>query len=488
MSSPSPAVVSDRAAGAIVASACGDALGAPWEFGPSLDSATPLAMTGGGPFGFEPGEWTDDTQMALAILTPLASGDRDPVAVERGFLEWFWSGPQDVGNQTRSVLGSGAPLIEAAQEYQRSHIESAGNGGLMRIAPVALAYPNDSAKIAAYAREVTALTHADPDCLDASVLWALAVDRCIHEAPNSTEPWDFAETVRAGLPHLATERRERWSTLIQEAESRPAADFSNNGWVIHAFQAALAAIVQTPVPLGAAPCRHLADAIEAAVRCGGDTDTVAAISGSLLGARWGETAVPARWRSVVFGHRAYGQPQLRVADLDAMARLALTGGRPDAQGWPGVGALSEYYGQRFGTQEISETIEEVTFGNVAGLQSALDSGSDVVVSLCRMGTGDVPQGVEHFSVGLIDSDIDDNPNLPFVLADTADFIASKVATGRHVYVHCVKAESRTPAIAAAYLARCRGRSLEEAWRASQSLTTFTPSPMMKEGVRASLTV
>ena len=90
----------DRAVGAVLASAAGDALGAPHEFGPALDPATSLAMTGGGPFRWAPGEWTDDTQTALTILEPLSRGlgarcHADEVA--RGLLAWFESRPPDVG-------------------------------------------------------------------------------------------------------------------------------------------------------------------------------------------------------------------------------------------------------------------------------------------------------------------------------------------------------------------------------------------------------
>src|SRR5947207_3337566 len=82
--------------------------------------------------------------------------------------------------------------------------------------------------------------------------------------------------------------------------------------------------------------------------------------------------------------------------------------------------------------------------------AAVQSGNDVVVSPCRMGTDDVPGDVEDQVVGLIDSGGADNPNLSFLLADTADFIATRVAQGRSVYTHCVAADTRAPAVAAAY--------------------------------------
>jgi ADP-ribosylglycohydrolase len=155
----------------------------------------------------------------------------------------------------------------------------------MRIAPAGLSCPGDQPSISAYAEHTTALTHPHVDCLDASVLWAVAIDQTIHHAPASQQPWDFARAVRHGLKFLPEERQDRRNQLIDEASETPAVEFTNNGWVIHAFQAALAAIVQTPVPTADAACEHLVNAIEAAVRCGNGADTVAAIAGALLGAR-----------------------------------------------------------------------------------------------------------------------------------------------------------------------------------------------------------
>ena len=95
------------------------------------------------------------------------------------------------------------------------------------------------------------------------------------------------------------------------------------------------------------------------------------------------------------------------------------------------------------------------------VEGAIDDGATVVVSLCRMGTHDVPPEVEQHTIGLIDTNAADNPNLVFVLRDTAATIDDLVRAGERVFVHCVAAENRTPAIAAAYL-MTRGASLDDA--------------------------
>ena len=208
--------------------------------------------------------------------------------------------------------------------------------------------------------------------------------------------------------------------------------------------------------------RHLVDALRLAARSGGDTDTVAAIAGSLLGARWGATAVPLSWRRVLHGRRTYDDPALRAADLETMARLAVRGG----QAGPGRLARCGDDARRT-TPTTSPDAPSSRRSTAPGsatppaLPRALEQGATAVVSLCRMGTADVPAGVEHLTVALLDTTRDDNPNLAFVLADTAETVAELVDAGERVFVHCVAAENRTPAIAAAYL-MVRGADPHEA--------------------------
>jgi protein-tyrosine phosphatase len=110
-----------------------------------------------------------------------------------------------------------------------------------------------------------------------------------------------------------------------------------------------------------------------------------------------------------------------------------------------------HYAAKFGSRQVVKEIEGAWFGNVVGLPETLDRGATALVSLCRMGTADVPAGVEHLTVALLDTTAEDNPNLSFVLADTARTVAELLDEGRRVFVHCVAAENRTPAVAAAYL-------------------------------------
>lgn len=131
----------DRACGTLLASAAGDALGAPYEFGPPLPAPEPVGMVGGGDFSWAPGEWTDDTAMATAIAEVAATGAalRDEQAqglIVRRWCEWA-SDAKDVGIQTREVLRDaagrdGQPTAQRARDaataLHRGSGRSGGNG------------------------------------------------------------------------------------------------------------------------------------------------------------------------------------------------------------------------------------------------------------------------------------------------------------------------------------------------------------------------
>ena len=231
----------------------------------------------------------------------------------------------------------------------------------------------------------------------------------------------------------------------------PSEFHTSNGWVVDALPAAVATITTAGADGSDLDCSHLAEALKLAARSGGDTDTLAAIAGSLLGARWGASAVPLAWRRRLHGRRLYGEPPLRCGDLEQLARLGVNGGHPDPQGWPGIEEMIPHYVERFRLSPLVVEIDGVLFGNAAGIHPAIERGATAVVSLCRMGTSDIPDGVEHLTVPLIDTTLADNPNLAFVLADTARMVAELANSGERMFVHCVASENRTPTIAAAYL-------------------------------------
>src|SRR3984957_18665198 len=126
----------DRCAGVLVGLAAGDALGAGYEFDRVPPKIGRIGMIGGGLGPWEPGEWTDDTEMALCIAEVAASGRLDPLAVGQRFLDWYAGSPKDVGNQTAAVLGAAGTAGElpavAVRHFAGHPRSSAGNGSLMR--------------------------------------------------------------------------------------------------------------------------------------------------------------------------------------------------------------------------------------------------------------------------------------------------------------------------------------------------------------------
>jgi ADP-ribosyl-[dinitrogen reductase] hydrolase len=328
--------ISDRAAGVLLGGAVGDALGVPYEFAtPPAVGVVPV-MSGGGLGDYAPGEWSDDTQMACCVAEVLADGGDlcSPEGLEREgyrFMDWLDLPPADIGVQTSTVLrlarvdrlrtgGAFVPFerfFEHSVAYAANHEHAAGNGALMRTGPVALGSLQDQVRTATAARLVARLTHADPLAGDSCVLWSEAIRVAVTE-----ERFNFT----AGLDLLPVERQPQWSAWIGEAMAPdagpvPGARFRPNGFTVTALQAAIAAIHHTPIP-ERRPDQHLADALCNAARIGDDTDTIAAIAGALLGARWGASAVPKEWAKAV-----HGWPDYTARDLQKIAGHVLAGSR-----------------------------------------------------------------------------------------------------------------------------------------------------------------
>lgn len=291
----------DGALGAIVGSACGDALGAPYEFKPPLDKSIEVVMEGGS--GWQPGEWTDDTAMAVPILQAVAVGKNllDAKTQDEIVAAWYeWSrDANDVGIQTRQVLNSlREPFLaidckDAAMKVHNQTGRSGGNGSLMRTAPVALAFIGDADGLWRAANEISALTHFDPETGEACGLWCLAIRETILSGEMASP--------EIGFEYLHPDRRQHWQQILEEAESNEAVTFENNGWVRHAFQAAWSICSKARTNQNV----FYAELISEAVRVGNDTDTVAAIAGGLLGAHFGLEGIPDDWVQLLNGYPNY---------------------------------------------------------------------------------------------------------------------------------------------------------------------------------------
>lgn len=451
----------DRAAGVLLAAACGDALGVPYEFAPRLTQKQTPQMIGGGLGPYAPGEYSDDTQMAVSIAQALANSQsgtiQDPHILNEiadAFLNWYRTGATDIGAQTSTVLGKtrqdgGTPWVAAsmlnrARDLWNSGRPAAGNGSLMRTGPIGLYDLHDAEETADAARLVSDLTHADPLAEDACVIWCEGIRHAVLHATF--------DGIRAGVELLPEQRREWWHTRLDEAETHDAYAFTNNGFVVSALQAAWSAITRTPVPAddpakGIFAADHLRLALEAAVRAGNDTDTVATIAGSLLGARWGASAVPWHWQRSV-----HGWPELNARDLIGLGVRISRYNTPDRQGWP---QAKHHPRDAYALKPFQVTHphdDGVILGNLALADEDPDAlNVDAVVSLCRVGSADfahIPTR-DHLQIWLVDRP-GANAQGHFTLNQAARAVHGLRQEGKRVLLHCVAGRSRTPTAAARY--------------------------------------
>ncbi len=486
-----------RAAGAMLGMAVGDALGAPYEFGAQRPGVTfdgtDADMVGGGSFGWERGEWTDDTSMGMPILRAVAEGqdlldESSQDGIGRAWAIWARTAP-DVGIQTSAVLNgavlNGASDATAAQLRERARLQherdgrSGGNGSVMRTAPVGFAYlakPDGLERVARAANEIAALTHWEDDARDAAALWS----GMIHLAVR-----DGGFEVAQALDVLSEPARARWDGLLGEADGADPDSFQKNGWVVHAVQAAWAAIRAgglDPADRATHTPEAFRQALNQAVDIHNDTDTVAAIAGGLAGALVGAQAIPLGWTRRLHGWGGEGRVA-RANELTRLALLATRGGRAGDQGWPAAPRY-DYAGYGRIDHWVRHPHDEGVLVGAVGVLDDLPAQVDAVVSMCRLGTEQVPERIganNRQEVWLIDSESsDDNPHLGFALEQAASAVAAYRAEGKTVYLHCVQAISRTPTVAALYAARHRGVTTADALAELQSvLPSAVPNPAFR---------
>lgn len=447
----------DRAVGVLVGAAAGDALGAGYEFGGFVPSDHPVAMIGGGRGRFQPGEWTADTSMAIAVAEALAARanlrfeNSLDALVER--WQWWARNAKDVERRTWEILlaaGQRGATAHAVRDEAAAFADRTGrpasSGVLTRAAPVALRYLDDERGLVTVARAVSELTHPGPDSADACVLWCAAIRHAV-----LTGQLD----IRIGLNHIDSQRRELWRSRIDDAERAKPSEFADtNSHVVPAMQCAWSAIVTTSVPIECPSAEvfradHLRLVLEAAVRAGGDTDTVASAAGGLLGARHGVSAVPWQWRLALKGWPGLNTHLLahlatKIVDSEVIRRFDYTHGA-----------------RREPPRPMRHPRDDYLWIGAAASLDKLPKGIDAVVSLCRVADGRIPCGVTHLDVGL-EGERGANANLDFVLLDTVRAIEGLRAEGREVFVHDWTVTNRAPAVAALYGSRRRDIDIFEA--------------------------
>ena len=276
--------IRDRAIGALLGLAVGDAVGTTLEF--KLRDTYPLLtdMVGGGPFDLKPGQWTDDTAMALALADSLAAcGGLDEQDLLSRFSEWWRKGTYSCTGSCFDIGGTTAQAIRRWEQTKADHCgstdpNSAGNGSLMRLSPVAIRYHGDRPALRDAAARQSRTTHAAAEAVDACVVYAEMIADAIEGRPRSevlashVGPWSGA---------IGPIAKGSW-------RGKPRGDVSASGYVAHAMEAALWSVGRAP---------RFERAVLHAANLGQDADTTAAIAGQLAGALGGQSAIPDAWLS-----------------------------------------------------------------------------------------------------------------------------------------------------------------------------------------------
>ncbi len=281
----------DRRLGALLGLAIGDALGAAVEFKPPGTFEPVTGYRAGGPHGLNPGEWTDDTSMALALADSQATVGWDLNDQADRYLSWYRTGEYsvngrcfDIGNATREALERYAETGDASMSGpDREH--SAGNGSIMRLAPVPIyfadLYPERAVELIRYGYDSSLPTHRAPQATSACAYMTLLLaalmagkDRAAVLHPE----WPMLEVMRS-----AVDVDPRVDEVIGGSFRREPPEIQGSGYVVRSLEAALWAFARA---------NTFEEAVLAAVNLGDDADTTGAICGQIAGACWGRSGIP----------------------------------------------------------------------------------------------------------------------------------------------------------------------------------------------------
>jgi ADP-ribosyl-[dinitrogen reductase] hydrolase len=274
----------DRYRGCLLGLAVGDALGTTVEFQPRGTFPPVTEMVGGGAFNLKPGQWTDDTSMALCLAASLVeSNGFDATDQMNRYLNWYLNGYLsstgkcfDIGGTTRQALErfklTGKPMSGS------THPASAGNGSLMRLAPIPMFYAPSKTKARLYAGKSSRTTHGAKECVEACSVFAEMLVLTLAGMDKETILFESRAAGDVSEKILAIARGEYRDKSVQHIRG--------NGYVVDALEAALWCFWTTAT---------FSEAVLAAANLGEDADTTAAICGQIAGAYYGQSGIPTPW-------------------------------------------------------------------------------------------------------------------------------------------------------------------------------------------------
>jgi ADP-ribosyl-[dinitrogen reductase] hydrolase len=275
-----------RYRGCLLGLACGDAVGTAVEFRERGAFEPITDMVGGGPFGLRPGQWTDDTSMALCLAESLLECNGfDPRDQMNRYVRWWREGylsPTgecfDIGNTTATALQD---FLRTDNPYSGStDPRSAGNGSLMRLAPVPMYFAPDRDAAVHHAGESSRTTHGADEAVDACRFYGAAL--AVALAGGSKDEILATEPPADLAPAIG-------KIAAGSYRGKPEPEIESTGYVVHSLEAALWCFERT---------QTYEDAILTATNLGHDADTTAAICGQLAGAFYGVDGIPPKWRNL----------------------------------------------------------------------------------------------------------------------------------------------------------------------------------------------
>lgn len=301
--------IESRYAGSLLGLAVGDALGAPVEF-MKPGTFKPISdMQGGGHFRLPAGYWTDDTSMALCLAESLIACQKfDADDQMQRYLRWISTGYH---SSQKKAFGIGQTILKALTSYYRTgdvkkcgqtHTQSAGNGSLMRLAPIPLFYFNDIEKAVFFSGESSRTTHASQVCIDACRLFGGFIWQALHGA-SKDEIFVFAHA-------YANEDKNLHPDIASIANGsflhKNPPEIVATGYVACSLEAALWAFAKAD---------NFKDGALVAVNLGNDADTVGAIYGQLAGAYWGIKNIPPEWLKILYNADAIKELALHLYSI-----------------------------------------------------------------------------------------------------------------------------------------------------------------------------
>lgn len=286
----------DRFLGCLVGLAVGDAYGTTYEFTDRLrmPSELPDEIVGGGPFNMNPGEWTDDTSMALCLAESLIEKGWDAYDQMNRYIKWWQEGYNSVKGECFDIGGATRNALSTFNMTGNYHYDTqaAGNGVLMRIAPVPMYFHGNFKDVVQHCETQSMMTHSSPQSVECTILMGVIIDKILSGEKDKNKILDFNQ--------LTSEQQDFFKMVaelqVPKIENKKIEDIKQmkykdldekflegDGYCVLTLEAALWAFYTTD---------SFVEGLKKVVALGDDTDTTGAVYGQIAGAYYGINGIP----------------------------------------------------------------------------------------------------------------------------------------------------------------------------------------------------